>query len=168
MVHSIEFSGRIGRTDGKLVAAGRFDLSFRLHADRDSTVALWEEDHDGVSVGTGGAFHVVLGEANGLSASLFATSPRWLSIWVRRGDSVMEAAERVALTGLQLRLAEEVARIREQVEASPVAQLPGTSNVDVEARRRLVRVHRRVRRIEGGGGILHGLLGRVADRKSVV
>ena len=153
MGDAIEFHGRIARSDGKLVAAGRFDLSFRLYSDASGPTVLWSEDLDEVQVGVGGSFTVILGLQEPLSARLFAVTPRFMSVCVRKDDTIVEAGERLPMTGLLLRLSEDVADLRDAFDetrgtpAAAAVHLPGGENIDPEARKRLVKLHRRLRRM---------------------
>ncbi|MBM4391588.1 MAG: hypothetical protein FJ090_10745 [Deltaproteobacteria bacterium] len=166
MGQAIEFHGRIGRGDGRL-SAGRLDLVFRLFPGRDGDGAIWEESHAGVPVAPTGAFHVVLGLRHPLHAEIFGEAPRWLGVCINDGQGVSEASERVPVLGTQVQLAEAVAQLAERLERldGPVS-LPAAEKVDAEARRRVIKLHRRLRAIERGGGIFGPLAARVSTHEA--
>ncbi len=166
MGHAIEFHGRIGRGDVRQVA-DRLDLVFRLHTARDGDACLWEEIHNGVDITPAGAFHVVLGLRRPLHADIFAEAPRWLAVCTAHGGTVEEAASRVPLLGAEVQLAAAVQDLEERLErlGGPV-ELPAAAKVDAEARRRIIRLHRRLRRLEEGGGVLGPIGLRVAAHES--
>lgn len=168
MGDAIEFVGRIGRSDGKLVAAGRFDLAFRIFSDRDGNTVLWAEDHDDVPVAVGGSFHVVLGMQQALVARVFSVTPRWLAVSIRKDDQLIEAGDRVPILGAAVRIADELSALRDTMEesvrgqAEPTLPFPSGENIDAPARRRLIKLHRRLSRIEHGEGLLTGIRTRLA------
>ncbi|MBM4368895.1 MAG: hypothetical protein FJ102_21955 [Deltaproteobacteria bacterium] len=166
MGQAIEFHGRIGRGDGRL-SAGRLDLVFRLFPGRDGDGPLWEEAHAGVPVAPTGAFHVVLGLRRPLHAEIFGEAPRWLGVCINDGHAVSEAGERVPVLGTQVQLAEAVAQLAERLDRldGPVS-LPAAEKVDAEARRRVIKLHRRLRAIERGGGIFGPLAARVSTHEA--
>lgn len=168
MGDAIEFVGRIGRSDGKLVAAGRFDLVFRLFSDRDGDSILWSEEHDDVPVSVAGSFHVLLGMQEALTSRLFSVTPRWMSVCVRRDDQVVEAGERVPVTGATVRLADELASIREGLDevargnGHSAVPFPNGDQIDAPARKRIIKLHRRLSRMESGEGLFTGIRARLA------
>lgn len=164
--HAIEFHGRIGRGDGRLTA-GRLDLVFRLHTTREGDNCVWEEVHHAVDVAPTGAFHVVLGLRRPLHADIFSETPRWLAVCTGQGDGVQEAGARVPLLGAEVQLADALRDLAERVDrlAGPV-ELPAAAKVDAEARRRIIRLHRRLRTLEDGGGVLGPLGLRVAAHET--
>ncbi len=166
MGQAIEFHGRIGRGDGRL-SAGRLDLVFRLFPARDGNGALWEEAHAGVAVAPTGSFHVVLGLRRPLHADIFGDGPRWLGVCINDGQAVTEASERVPVLGTQVQLAEAVSQLAERLDRldGPV-NLPAAEKVDAEARRRVIKLHRRLRAIEHGGGIFGPLAARVSTHEA--
>ncbi len=106
MFEGITFSGRLSRRDGRPANPGLYALRFGLHADAKTGRSNWHEDHDGVNVGPGGFFSVVLGSVNPLRADHFVTLPRWLSVRVlRRGHVEEENGFRTPLLGETMRLA---------------------------------------------------------------
>ena len=94
MAHVIEFQGRLARTDGRDVAAGRMDLRFRLHLAQEGAAHLWEERHAEVRIATGGGYSVLLGSAVELEAALFEEE-RWLGVYLERGGCAVEVGDRV-------------------------------------------------------------------------
>lgn len=174
MGDAIEFVGRIGRSDGKLVAAGRFDLAFRLFSDRSGNTVLWSEDHEDVPVGVGGGFQVVLGLQNPLVARIFSVTPRWLSVLIRKDEQLIEAGDRVPLMGAAVRFSDDLAALRDALDESVRNQaettlpFPAGENIDAPARRRLIKLHRRLSKLERGEGLLTGIRTRLAATEARV
>lgn len=149
----LEFQGRLCRTDGREVAAGRVDLRFRLHLAADGPGHVWEERHTGVRLAAGGGYSVLLGESEPLDAETFA-APRWVGVYVEREETLVEVGERVVCTGAALRLAAAVAALTARLEAAERPSPLVGAAVDGAARVRIVKLHRRLRRLEHGGGTL--------------
>ncbi len=106
MFEGITFHGRLSRRDGRPANPGTYTLRFALHADSVTGRSNWQEDQDGVNVGPGGFFSVVLGSVYPLRADHFVTLPRWLSVRVlRRGQPEEENGVRTPLLGETMRLA---------------------------------------------------------------
>ncbi len=106
MFEGITFHGRLSRRDGRPANPGTYSLRFALHADASTGRSNWQEDQDGVNIGPGGFFSVVLGIVNPLRADHFVTLPRWLSVRVvRRGQPEEENGVRTPLLGETMRLA---------------------------------------------------------------
>lgn len=106
MFEGITFHGRLSRRDGRPANPGAYSLRFRLHADASTGRSNWQEDQDGVDVGAGGFFSVVLGVVNPLRADHFVTLPRWLSVRVvSRNQPEEENGFRTPLLGETVRLA---------------------------------------------------------------
>ncbi|GDX81714.1 hypothetical protein LBMAG42_35250 [Deltaproteobacteria bacterium] len=168
MAHVIEFQGRLARSDGKDVAAGNFDLRFRLHLAREGVAHVWEERHAGVRVATGGSYAVLLGSEEDLDAAHFV-DPRWLGVYLDREGALAEVGERVPMTGATVRLGEQVRAINARLDATDAMQGsvegggPGHDAVDASARKRVLKLHRRLRRIEQGGGVVSTLDARLRD-----
>lgn len=155
MGHVVEHQGRLVRTDGREVAAGRFDLRFRLHLHRDGLGLVWEEVHPGVRVSVGGAYSVLLGAFEPLEAQHFA-EPRWLGTYVEREGGSTEVGERVQLAGTSVRLEEGLLSLHARLDAAdahPPRALTAAAGGDVPARKRIVTLHRRLKRLESGGTV---------------
>jgi len=155
MGHVVEHQGRLVRTDGREVAAGRFDLRFRLHLHREGPALVWEELHPGVRVSVGGAYSVLLGAFEDLEAQHF-NEPRWLGIYVEREGVSTEVGERVQLAGTAVRLEEGLLSLHARLDAAdahPPRALSAAAGGDVPARKRIVTLHRRVKRLEAGGAV---------------
>lgn len=157
MPHVIEFQGRLARTDGRDVAAGRMDLRFRLHLAQEGAAHLWEERHAEVRIATGGGYSVLLGSAVELEAALFEEE-RWLGVYLERGGCAVEVGDRVPLTGVTLRLADQLRALNARMDATDAISAERSpfegDGVDVPARRRVLKLHRRLRKLERGDGPL--------------
>lgn len=165
MGHVIEFQGRLARSDGRDVAAGRFDLRFRLHIHREGPAYVWEELHPGVRVGVGGGYSVLLGGFDPLEAQHFV-EVRWLGVSVERDGVASEVGERVQLAGATVRLSEIVIGLLARVDAAEARTpraLDPEAGGDSEARPRIVRLHRRLKRVEAGGGVVAPLESRIRE-----
>ena len=146
----MEHHGRLARSDGREVAAGQFDLQFRLHLRSEGAAAIWEETHRAVSVRAGGHYSVLLGEAQSFDESSF-DEPRWLGVYVCRDGSGVEVGHRVQLTGASVRLYWALQSLAVRVAAAEVVtagRFTSRENVDPEARTRILQVHRRLKRVE--------------------
>lgn len=171
VAHVIEFRGRLARSDGKDVAAGHFDLRFRLHLAREGAAHVWEERHAGVHVSNGGSYAVLLGGDEELDAAYFV-EPRWLGVYLDRGGVLAEVGDRVPLSGATVRLCEQVRAINARMDANDAMQGSvggggsGHDAVDASARKRVLKLHRRLRRIEHGGGVVSALDARLRDVES--
>lgn len=158
----LEFQGRLCRSDGREVASGRLDLRFRLHTDRELPAHVWEERHPGVRVATGGGYSVLLGQDEPLDAAMF-DQPRFLGVYLERGDQLVEVGERVVLTGAALRMEAALRALEARLDAvKPPSPLSG-EGADGAARRRIVKLHRRLKRLEQGGGTLADLAARLRE-----
>jgi hypothetical protein len=150
MAHVLEHAGRLLRGDGREVASGSFDLCFRLHLGADGAAFVWEESHDGVSVSGGGHYAVLLGATQPFDEATFA-EPRWLGVYVCRGGTALEVGGRVPLAGASVRLHFVLEALHDRVTAAETlsaGRFTSRENVDPEARERLVKVHRRLKRVE--------------------
>ena len=171
MAHVIEFQGRLGRTDGRDVAAGRIDLRFRLHLAQEGAAHLWEERHADVRIASGGGYSVLLGSGAALEAGLFEED-RWLGVYLERGDGAVEVGDRVPLTGVTLRLADQLRALNARMDATDAMTADRSpfegDGVDVPARRRVLKLHRRLRKLERGDGLLARLDVRIRELEARV
>lgn len=166
----IEFHGRLCRTDHREVAAGRIDLRFRLHLTPEGSPHVWEEVHRAVRLGVGGGYSVLLGTVEPVAAGTFA-EPRWVGVYVERDGVLVEVGERSAMTGEVFRLGRQVQALEARVELLPSAPPPPRpvlhgDGIDGEARGRLIKLHRRLRLIESGGGVLAAVDRRLTDSQT--
>lgn len=163
MVHLLEFHGRVSRGDGKPAPTGPADLRFALHPHRESEQILWEETLRAVEITPGGAFHVVLGEGEGIDATLFDGGPRWMSVRPIKGNRLGEdVCERVVVLGSEVRLGRKLEEIDRRL-AGVASGEAGPSGRDRKARKRTLVLHRRLRRIEEGGGPVGAVHARIAE-----
>jgi len=163
MVHLLEFHARIRRTDGAMPRA--VDLHVALHPSREAEQVLWEDTLVGVPVAEDGAFHLLLGEQETIDHAVFDGGARWVSVRIaagaRAGD---EVCERVPVVGATVRLAHEIERIEARLGGSPTLR---AGDGEALLRRRTMKLHRRLRRLEEGGGateVLSGRLGGIEHR----
>lgn len=151
VVHTMEFHGRLCRSDGRPANPGTYDLLFQLHDGPESERALWEEPILSIPVAAGGFYHVVLGQHAALRADLFRDGLRWLAVRVvRTGKAAEEIGERVPVTGVTLKLGASQGHLEARV-----ASLEGGGArpaVSEKTAKRLKILHRRLRRLEAGGG----------------
>lgn len=159
VVHTIEFHGRLCRADGRPANPGTYDLYFQLFEGREGERAIWEEALEAVPVAAGGFYHVVLGQGVALRPELFKETPRYLGVRViRAGRPAEETAERVPLTGVTLKLGASAGALDARVGALETnGGAPSGELVGPKTRKRLRVLHRRLRRLESGGGTV-GLL----------
>lgn len=156
-MHAIEFHGRLCRAAEPPATPGLYDLLFRLHPERHGESALWEDEVRAIPVSTGGYYHVILGGGNALVPHLFDGSPRYLSVRLLHGNAVLdEAADRVPVLGLVLKVAEAVDHLDGRVAA-----LEAANGRLATARRRVRVLRRRMIRVESGPGGLIALHERV-------
>ena len=138
MFEGITFHGRLSRRDGRPANPGTYTLRFALHADRNTGRSNWQEDQDGVTIGSGGFFSVVLGVVKPLKPDHFATLPRWLSVRVVRGGHVEEEnGIRTPLLGETMRLAKVNAQVEKRlatVESFRETALKGPDAIKLEGR----------------------------------
>jgi hypothetical protein len=161
VVHALELHGRLCRKDGRPANPGAYDLLFRLHRDAETDDALWEDTLHGVGVVAGGYFHAILGERTALGPHLFDGTPRYLSTRiVRNGRSSEEAADRVPLLGGLIRVGDGLVELAQRVATLESAAPAGPAET-ATVRHRLIVLRRRLRRIEGGGGVLAPLVARL-------
>lgn len=173
MVHTIEFHGRLQRVDGEPVESGQHTLAFRLHArPTGDDGVLWEETLRRVPIAAGGDFFVVLGRDSRLQANIFDEAPRWMSVRVVGVPDVEALPERVPVTGAPLRLADAMdalsARIEDVERREPIPLPFGRATDPVLLRRRTVKLHRRLRTLEKGGGAVASVGVRIAALESRV
>lgn len=164
VVHTIEFHGRLCRADGRPANPGTYDLLFSLYDGREAERTLWDEAVTEIPVAAGGFYHVVLGLRVALRAELFKEVPRYLGVRVIRGGRpAEEIGDRVPVLATDLRLAASHAAVEARLAA---LEAGGAGKRDAaltgKMRRRVVLLHRRLRRLEGGGGPLAGLSARIA------
>jgi len=115
MDHSLDHHGRLSRSDKRPANPGRYDLRFDLRPGRESQASLWHEVIRGVEIAPGGYYNVILGRVNRLSADLFRSGQRWLSVRVVRGTSIVpETGPRVPLSGTQLQLGARLKQIEKR------------------------------------------------------
>ena len=101
---------------------------------------------------------MLLGGVESFDINTFA-EPRWVGVHVERDGVMVEVGERSALTGEVLRLGRQVAALEARLALLPTAPpaprpvLVG-DGIDGEARVRVIKLHRRLRLIEQGGGVL--------------
>ena len=174
MVHTLEYHGRLCRVDRRSANPGSYDLQFRLHATAEGvdegkgSAPLWEETQPEVEVAAGGHYFVILGRLFPLRAQLFAEVPRFLSVSIlKEGQPPEQTGARVPLLGSLVRLSESIGRMNGrlgQVErrGGGERRAAGIAPVDVagleDASVRKIRIlHKRLRRLENGGGVV-GLL----------
>ncbi|MFZ5482486.1 MAG: hypothetical protein ACOZNI_37330 [Myxococcota bacterium] len=169
MVHTIEFHGRLSRADGRPANPGSYDLLFRLHVTREADGSVWEEVIHEIPVASGGFYHVVLGGGSALRPSVFEDGPRWLSVSVLRpGKAPAEMSERVALTGITVRLGDALGQLDGRLSAME-ARPPSSGGGGLRAgelgkhARRIRILHRRLKKLEAGGGPLVAVLARLDD-----
>ena len=138
MFEGITFHGRLSRRDGRPANPGTYTLRFALHADRNTGRSNWQEEQDGVTIGSGGFFSVVLGVVKPLKPDHFATLPRWLSVRVVRGGHVEEEnGIRTPLLGETMRLAKVNAQVEKRlatVESFRETALKGPDAIKLEGR----------------------------------
>ncbi len=150
MANVLEHSGRLLRSDGREVAGGRFDLCFRLHLAPEGAPSVWEETHTGVTARTGGHYSVLLGSLQTFDEATFSEA-RWLGVSVCREGTAVEVGPRTPLAGASVRLHFEMEALAERVAAAETmsaGRFTSRENVDPEARERLLKVHRRLKRVE--------------------
>lgn len=112
MTTLVEFHGRLSRSDKRPANPGRYDLLFQLHPTGEGAAVLWSETLKGVDVAPGGFYYVILGLKAPLSAGLFTSTPRWLSVRViASGKKADEHSSRVPILGTGVALAEQVQSI---------------------------------------------------------
>ncbi len=117
MEHTLEFRGRLLRSDDRPVAAGKVDLRFDLRPTRTSSSSLWNELIRDVEVQPGGFFAVVLGRVSKLDSELFRTSPRFVSVRTVKGARIgRENAARVPVSGTVLRTAGRLDLLERRLE----------------------------------------------------
>lgn len=129
MFSLLEFHGRLSRSDKRPANPGRYDLLFQLHASAEGGSGLWSETLKGVDVAPGGFYYVVLGQKTPLTASLFGSSPRWLSVRVITGGKrTDEHSSRVPIVGQTVFLGEVVQTVENrilQIEQTLLGTDPG-------------------------------------------
>jgi hypothetical protein len=165
MASVIEHHGRLARSDGRDLAAGRFDLRFRLHLHPEGPASVWEEQHPRVAVLAGGHYSVLLGKNEPFDEATFE-EPRWLGVYVDRDGASVEVGPRAVMAGASVRLYWAVQGLTERVAAAETAtagRFTSRENVDPEARARLVKLHRRLKRVEGAGRGVGRVANVVAD-----
>jgi hypothetical protein len=164
MVHAIEFHGRLWRSDGRPANPGAYDLLFRLHEAADADRVVWEGRVLDVPVAAGGFYHVLLGEQAALRPQLFADGPCWLQVYVLRdGKAPDPASPRIPLLGSTLRLGAEVDGLDGRVTALEARAGEGAAGGSRDTKRKLRVLHRRLKRLEEGGGAVGVLADRVAQ-----
>ncbi|MBL7065977.1 MAG: hypothetical protein ISS49_17510, partial [Anaerolineae bacterium] len=115
---TIPYPGRLSDEGGQSVADGAYDFTFALYDAETGGEPLWSEVQEGVPV-EGGAFAVMLGDAEPIPAALLTGGERWLAVGVRGPGE----AEFTALTPRQRLSAASLAS-----PASPAAPaLTGTT-----------------------------------------
>ena len=172
MEHALEFQGRLLRSDGRSVAAGRYDLRFDLRPTESSSASLWHEVVREVEVESGGGFSVILGLSSKLSAELFRSAPRFVSVRVSRGGKVgNEHGPRVPVTGTSLRNAGRLEQLERRLEEAGgilerderIDKLPGRVS---RLQRQLEELEARLTAFEAEGtaDVLNGRLDEVVER----
>ena len=170
MANVIEHHGRLQRSDGRDVAAGRFDLRFRLHLQAQGPASVWEEEHTGVTVRSGGHYSVLLGSHEPFDEASY-DEPRWLGVYLQREGACVEVGARTPIAGAPIRLYWAIQGLAERLTAAErvsAGRFTSRENVDPEARTRLVRLHRRLKRVEGAAGGAGAVAGVVRDLASRV
>ena len=173
VVHTLEYHGRLCRVDRRPANPRSYDLLFRLHAGAEGkeTASMWEETQPEVEVAAGGFYSVILGRLSPLRAQLFAEVPRFLSVSIlREGHAPEEAGVRVPLLGSLVRLSESLGHMDGRLgqverrkggdrrnDESPLE----AANGDGVAARRIRILHKRLRRLENGGGVVGLLINRL-------
>lgn len=170
VVHTLEFHGRLCRSDGRPANPGTYDLQFSLYDGPEGERALWEEALESIPVAAGGFYHVILGQRAPLRADHFRDHTRWLAVRVlRSGKAGEEIGDRVPLTGVALGLGAAHALIEARVAALEGGG--GAASADPRVRRRIVVLHRRLKRLEKGGGavgLVAARLGAVEERVALL
>jgi hypothetical protein len=164
MEHTIEFHGRLCRADGRPANPGTYDLAFRLHENSETPAAVWQEEVKDVPVAAGGFYHVILGRSAALRPQMFVDAPTFLSVSViRSGRAAEEIGDRVPLLGSTLRLSASVEEMEARLavlETRRDDDAPGAP--DPELKKRVLRLRRRLKRLERGGGALAAVLSRLS------
>lgn len=183
MAHLLEFSGRVVRPAGR-TSAGPMDLHISIHSSPVEGVTLWEETLADVHVSVAGTFDCVLGLGRPLTPGVFRSIPVWVAVRVARpGERGEELVPRVPLTGNTLLLADDVwqleqrvARVETSQGITPPPPTPPPTVVDPAGRpaaapplasdelgRRVLKLHRRLKRIEAGKGAIAELATKLED-----
>lgn len=156
MAQYLEFHGRLARPEGRAASPGTFDLQLALHADADTEHVLWSELHRDVLVNASGDVDLVLGRIVPLTAELFLDPPVWVSIRaLRNGRPAEEAGPRVPMTGANVTLAGLVDEVASRVDTIEAAN--ASSPAGRQTRSRVLKLHRRLRRLEAGEGVVGSL-----------
>lgn len=135
MAQTMEFSGRLTRSDKRPANPGRYDLQFGIHGTAADAPSFWQEVVRGVDIVPGGFFKVVLGRGTPLEPELFEEGPRWLSVRIVRGRVVDdETAPRVPVSGELLSLEARVGALEERVEAGELSDAVREQIEALEAR----------------------------------
>jgi hypothetical protein len=102
---SVNYQGRLSRTDGTVVADGTYSLTFKLYDRISGGTARWEEKLDQVVV-RNGVFSVLLGTTSPLRESVFA-NPEFLEVQI---NDEAPLRPRMPIAAVPFALRTEVAR----------------------------------------------------------
>lgn len=153
MAQYLEFHGRLTRPEGRAPATGHLDLQLSLHAEVNSDDVSWSEIHRDVLVSATGDFDVLLGRIVPLAPAHFADPPAWVSVRVlRNGRPGEEGAPRVPITGADVTLTHAINDVATRVDNMEANAEAGPAGK--QARTRILKLHRRLRRLEAGEGAL--------------
>lgn len=98
----INYQGRLRSADGSPVADATYGVRFTIYDSESGGASQWTETQSSVAV-TGGVFHVLLGSANPIGASVFpAGADRWLGVKVGE-DAELSPRQKIASVPFSLR-----------------------------------------------------------------